>query len=371
MRSFIHGLPKAELHSHLAGSIRPSTLRELIPDGVSLLSILENAQKRTLSQCFQIFDVIHKTVNTSIILERIVKEMVQDNSSDGVVYLEIRSTPRKLIDFSFEEGEKQTWTIEIEPGNTVELDASAGYEPVDAALNNYVESVAHAVYSASKTSPIVVRLILSVNRTSSLASIERIVTLACAWKNASKSKIVVGLDVSGDPTRGDMTPILALLKEKAAGKIPVCIHAGETMNVAETEAILDYRPERLGHCCVLSEATRRRMLDARIPLELCPTSNLLTLHLPSFAFHPQCDFWLDSNYPVAICTDDSGVFNVTLTDELLLVAETRQMSKEQVTALCLEAFNFPFCDDETKGRIKTEAARRALRLLEEDATELE
>jgi len=367
LRQLVQRLPKAELHSHLAGSVRDSTLRDLMAasgeeSAAPLYDLLETAQARSLSDCFKIFDIVHRTVNTSANLQRVVREMVEDNANDNVVYLEMRSTPRRLLDCEWCEGEAETRTLQTGPPGSspsVEIDT-----PVDNALNFYVETVARAIEEAVVAADrrITVRLILSINRTSPLASIERIVALALAWKKAST--IVVGLDISGDPTRGNMHPILSLLESRVRGKIPVCIHAGEVMNVAETEAILAYGPERLGHCCVLSESTRRRMLATKIPLELCPRSNLLTLHLPSFDYHPQADFWVTNSYPLAICTDDSGVFRCTLTDEILLVQESLNLSAAQTVKLALAAFSFSFCDAAIRDELLSKAEKEAAALLE-------
>jgi len=362
LNHFLKKAPKAELHSHLAGSIRDSTLRDLLPSDSPLHDVLDGAQKRSLLQTFEIFGVIHRTVTTSELLNRIVLEMIEDNADDNVIYLEMRTTPRRLQDYQFAEGEAFTRTICPSPGQVKDLDEDG--DGLDCALNNYVETVAHAVQAAAAVieKKIHVRLIISVNRTSPIESVERIIRLALAWRRASS--LVVGLDVSGDPTKGDLFPILALLNkyikggfEQSAEMLKVCIHAGETMNVAETEAVLDYRPERLGHLCVISEATRQRMLALKIPLELCPTSNALTLHLPDLSYHPQIKFWLDNDYPLAISTDDSGVFGVTLSDEFLLVAQTGNLTLHQSGKLVLQTFEFLFCDDSLKNQLREFASK--------------
>jgi len=362
LSAFLTKAPKAELHSHLAGSIRDSTLRDLLPSDSPLHDVLEGAQKRSLLQTFEIFSVIHRTITTSGLLNRIVLEMIEDNAADNVIYLEMRTTPRRLQDYQFAEGEAYTRTIRPSLGQLIELEEDE--EGIDCALNNYVETVAHAVQAAAEVieNKIHVRLIISINRTSPIESVERIIKLALAWKRASS--LVVGLDVSGDPTKGDLLPILALLNkyikgnfEQSAEILKVCIHAGETMNVSETEAVLDYRPERLGHLCVISEATRIRMLALKIPLELCPTSNSLTLHLPDMSYHPQIKFWLDNDYPLAISTDDSGVFGVTLSDEILLVAKTGNLTLHQTAKLVLQTFEFLFCDDSLKNQLRDFASK--------------
>ena len=64
----------------------------------------------------------------------------------------------------------------------------------------------------------------------------------------------------------------------------------------------------------------RRELGARVPIEVCPTSNLATLELADLARHPTLGGWLASGYPVCLCTDDPGVFATSLSAEYLRVA---------------------------------------------------
>ena len=80
-----------------------------------------------------------------------------------------------------------------------------------------------------------------------------------------------------------------------------------------------------------------------VPIELCPTSNSLTLHLPSLSDHPTLETLLEAQYPVAVSTDDSGVFNVTLSGELHRTAIAFDLSESQVAVLARQAFTFGFC----------------------------
>jgi len=61
----------------------------------------------------------------------------------------------------------------------------------------------------------------------------------------------VGVDLSGDPTRGDLPPFLPILQGAREAGLKIAIHCGETMNVREAEAVLDFHPDRLGHMAVM------------------------------------------------------------------------------------------------------------------------
>jgi len=457
---------QAELHHHLSGSIRNSSLLEFVKEnrikdrnnnkGLAVDKDIEEQQDvqdirdmsyfhaqqprsttedspsahhtaphRSLSDCFKIFDLIHRHVHSTYHVKRIVQEMLADAVADGVTYLEMRTTPRQLRDWPGAAAAgagagaavATTSCILVPAGCRVnnavllrdtefQLDA-----PIDAALSHYVQVVVFAMCefigkagtarrggsssssgsgsgsgsSAGDVDPdvtnevhapthycasLVARLILSMNRTEAVEKVERVVGVALAWQqvhvathfveasnnatgmslNASGTRtilfspVVVGLEVSGDPTRGDLPSLLdkltMLLGSAGSRKLPVSIHAGEVMNVRETQYVLNWQPDRLGHMCVLSHTTAAELLSGRIPLEMCPTSNSLTLHLPDLSHHPQLRALLLCEYPLCICTDDAGVFEVTLSQELDALQTSFQLTDRQVCLWVAHAILF-------------------------------
>ena len=93
-----------------------------------------------------------------------------------------------------------------------------------------------------------------------------------------------------------------------------------------------------------------------IPIEICPTSNETTLHLPSIKDHPTLEWILKSDHPVCISTDDSGVFNTTLSREYARVAHSFGLSKDRMGLLAVKSFDYAFADTATLHPLKEAAA---------------
>lgn len=74
------------------------------------------------------------------------------------------------------------------------------------------------------------------------------------------------------------------------------VHCGEVPDDADFLSVIAFRPERLGHAVVLGEEVRQTLLSLspQIPIEVCPTSNLLTLALSHHGEHPTVRGWIDA-----------------------------------------------------------------------------
>ena len=334
LRGQCRRIPKAELHAHLHGCARLSTIAELAPAGVDTSHLqLENTDHRSLSECFAIFATIHQTVTNLAAVRRIAREVLEDFAADNVRYLELRTTPRALHD----------------------ADVEAYVRTV------LSELAAHEVRCPSMT----VRLLLSIDRTGGLERALETVMLAARLRSEERSlasRYIVGLDFSGNPTKGsfgDFLPAFNLARDQCG--LRIAVHAGEVDHEADTASILAFRPDRLGHALLLSASDFTRLQADPIPIELCPTSNRLTLRLDSMSKHPTMGMLIRRAYPVSISTDDSGVFGTTPSEELALAAETCALTHAQVVALAAAPLEHAFEPD--LARLRASFAREAQRLV--------
>jgi adenosine deaminase len=316
---FCKSLPKIELHSHLNGSIRISTLEELIEKagGTPFAS-----KTRTLEDCFQLFNLIHKHVVSSEHIRRVIREVVEDYVAENTIYLELRTTPRALSDF-IAEGKRK-----------------------------YVEVLLEEVKEINEkyAGKIEVRILLSVNRRYPVEEAKEIVDLAIEMKE--KSEFLVGVDFSGHPNADGFSVFKDLFDQVRASGLKISVHFAEVFNSQDTREILDFAPDRLGHGCCIDEENHDLFFSKRIPLEICPTSNLMTRpEIDSYSNHPVGDL-LEVNYPVSINTDDRGVFNVSLSQEYFNVASAFKLSKQKLIDLTLTSVDHTFSNGELGKHLK-------------------
>lgn len=347
MEEWCWRIPKIELHAHINGSIRPSTLQELLVDEAKRTNTPARSlpAHRSLDECFEMFYLIHQVVNSRHVLRRIVIEAIEDFAAHNVKYLELRSTPR-----------------ELKRDNTSRAD--------------YVAEVVGAIEECHSRQDldIQVRLLLSINRNQSLALAEDTVQMAIEWK--IRSPLIVGIDLSGHSELPNsefhrFENVLILARNHG---LKLAVHFAEHFDDAEAERIMSFLPDRVGHACCLSDTHYEQLMTLRLPIEVCLTSNTHTLArykkgkhcdclgtkeesyekcLCAYKAHPHHEVVaLHSSssspiaaYPLCICTDDCGVLNTTISLEYVRAAQAFNLTQPQLKALAQGAIQLIF--DET------------------------
>ncbi|KAL3519493.1 hypothetical protein ACH5RR_017642 [Cinchona calisaya] len=203
MEEWCKTIPKIELHAHLNGSIRDSTLLELArglgEKGTIVFSDVEKVilkNDRSLVEVFELFDLIHLITTDHETVSRIAKEVVEDFAVDNVVYLELRTTPKRNDSKGTSKESYMQAVVEgLRAVNNVDVDFAHKLD-AEATGNSHYDN---GRYSGAERKKIYVRLLLSIDRCESTEAAMETVKLALQMKHLG----VVGIDLSGNPVIGE------------------------------------------------------------------------------------------------------------------------------------------------------------------------
>ncbi|CAN6452232.1 unnamed protein product [Victoria cruziana] len=278
--------PKIELHAHLNGCVRDSTLLELAKDsrekGALAFTDVEQIIKkctRSVVECFRLFDLIRIITTDHATLSRITREVIEDFAADNVVYLELRTTPKKNEQIGMSKSSYMEAVLDgIRAVETVEvlLLPSCGSNENLELLPNTNDAI-----NKGKRRKLYVRLLLSIDRCESTASAMETVQLAYKMRHLG----VVGVDLAGNPLVGDWLTFLPALKWAKEQGLAITLHCGEVCNPKEIKAMLEFCPQRIGHACWLDHEDWTKLKSLNIPVEVCLTSNVQTCRVPSIREH--------------------------------------------------------------------------------------
>jgi len=163
-----------------------------------------------------------------------------------------------------------------------------------------------------------VGLIVSMDRRMRKEDLRECVDLAKKLK--VEGEPVVGVDLCGDPTAGDMGEFQKYFKEAKEAGLGVTLHIAETTQnpPEETLKLLSFMPDRLGHATFLDEEAKSIVSKRNTCIEICLSSNLLCKTVSGLDSH-HIRHYLRHGHPIAICTDDVLPFRTSLLCEYALL----------------------------------------------------
>ncbi|XP_018304077.1 adenosine deaminase-like protein [Mycetomoellerius zeteki] len=322
---FCRKLPKVELHAHLNGSLSINTLQKLCKMQRSDTTCnetfmdLDTTNFSSLSECFKMFDIAHALTITPQAVFVATCDVIKEFHEDNVIYLELRSTPRAVKDVMTK--------------------------------TEYLQAIIKAIEASKSEFPqILVKLLVSINRKQGYEPAEENINLAIQFMEKHPEH-VVGIDLSGDPTVGDS--FLELLETSRKVGLRITAHCAEVPNEMETNDILKFKPDRLGHCTCIhpslqgSQQLFDTLLESKIPVELCLTSNIKCKTVSSYMYH-QFKYLYKAGHPITIGTDDKGVFNTCLSKELEILSSVFNIGKQQLKELSALSVQYSFASTEEK-----------------------
>ncbi|MGC4067631.1 MAG: adenosine deaminase [Polyangiaceae bacterium] len=290
-----HALPKTDLHVHLDGSLRLSTILEIASkEGIELPAADESGLRAaigcgnnfgSLVDYLRGFDITLKVMQTEESLERIAFELAEDAHRENVRYMEVRYAPM--------------------------LHTRRGMK-----LTAVVEAVLDGLGRARETYGIKSNIILCGIRNISPESSYAMAELCVAYKNRG----VVGFDLAGAEAEFPPKHHRAAFQLVRDNNINTTIHAGEAYGPQSVaQAIHVCGAHRIGHGVRLREDgdLLHYVIDHRIALECCPSSNVQTGAVKELAVHP-LKLYFDLGVRVTINTDNRLITDTSTSKELWL-----------------------------------------------------
>jgi adenosine deaminase len=345
----IRQAPKALLHDHLDGGLRPATVidlaREYGYDALPTTDVGElatwfrrGADRKSLELYLETFAHTFGVMQERDAIIRVAAECAEDLAADGVAYAEVRYAPE----------------LSTERGLTLDQVTEANLEGFRIGMER----------AAASGHPIVMKMIVTAMRQAA-RSVE-VAECAVRWRDAG----VVGFDIAGPEAGYRPTRHLDAFEYIRRENFHITIHAGESFGLPSIwEALQFCGAERLGHGVrIVDDITVRNdgtvelgrlaafVRDRRVPLEMCPTSNVHTGAADSIENHP-IDLLRRLRFRVTLNTDNRLMSDVSMTSEFAALDAAFGIGLGEIEWLTINAMKSAFAPFDERLRLINEVVK--------------
>lgn len=302
--AFIRALPKAELHLHLEGSVEAETMRELDPSW-TLDAIRSKLHFSGFAEFIQTYIWVTKKLDSPQAYTLITRRLLESLRTQNVQYAEITLSAGVIL-----------WKQQ----NLREIFSAIREE-------------------CARSHDIEVRWIFDAIRHFGPQAAEPVFEAAADLKHVG----VVAIGLGGDEERGPAGWFASLFEDARKAGLHLTCHAGETTNAQSVRDALLIGSERIGHGirAVEEEGLLGELRERDIPLEICPSSNVVTCAVPNLLEHPLRRLW-DAGVPIVLGSDDPALFRTNLVTEFALAANAFAFSREELSALAANSLRYRF-----------------------------
>ena len=342
--------PKVLLHEHLDGGLRPETCLELAeacgyeglpsnePEALAR-SFAEGADRKSLPLYLEGFGHTIAVMQTAEALSRCAREALEDLAADGVVYAELRFAPH--------------------------FHTQAGL-----GLDEVMEAVLSGLKEGSEATGVSARLLVCAMRNEDPELSEKLAALAVRYRDAGCGGFDLAGEEAGHPANHHVRAFQLIQRENFS----ITIHAGESFGPASIWQALQYcGAHRIGHGVRLVEDLEedsegrlaQYVLDHRIPLELCLSSNLHTGATESFESHPFPVLW-EGGYRVTLNTDNRLMSATTMTAEYLVAHEHYDLNLNDLEKLAINGMKSAFAPYSERIRLIYDAIKPGYAVLRDE-----
>ena len=328
-----YNFPKIDLHLHLDGAFRFSTIWELaekqnvkmpkdtLEEYISYIRYSANCG--SVNQYLRMFDDPQKVMQDYESLSRITFELIEDLVHQGLGYAEIRFAPQ----FHTQKGMSQFEATE------------AVLEGRKKALEKYPTMRANIIACMMSLGP------TSVNEKENYETIE----VCKKYRNDG----LVGIDLAGAEGIVPLSDFGKFFAKAKEANLNMTCHAGDSQGPDTVRDAISFGVTRIGHGHHIYEdqALCEIAKEKQIALEICPTSNIQCLTEPTYKLHPAKKLF-DMGIPVTINTDNMTLAGTTLDDEYDHCINQMGFNRKDIIQMNINSINASFADEQTKESIR-------------------
>jgi adenine deaminase len=325
-------IPKVELHCHVEGTIRPSTVADLARKAgraMPVEDVTELYRYGSLNEFLSIFWFVQEMLGDPEDWERAAYESIVDAAPHGLRYRETFFTPARHLE--------------------------AGQD-----LGEIVAGLTRGLEAAEAETGVRCMLICDMDRAyggeAGLALIERLVEL----RRAGRADRVIGMGMDSTEKGVDPTDYLPAYELARAAGLRCAAHAGEDTGPDNIQTALDVlKVERVDHGLAIlqDEELTSRVAGEGIPLDVCPNSNVLIANkVEKLSEHPFRRM-REAGLLATLNTDDPAMTDLDLGKEYRSVAEALEMDLSQMAAVALDGVEATWLDDPDKRELRSRFER--------------
>lgn len=333
---FIRQMPKAELHVHLEGSVRPQTLLQLAERHGIDLPIKDETDLerfytfRNFDHFIEVYIEVNRCLSSSDDFALITRELGEEAAAQNVRYLEVT----------------------VSPGSHVKRGKLT--------FEEFHEGILDGAREARERWGVEMRFIVDVVRASGMEHSWN----TARWAASVAGDGVVGIGLGGTEVGNPPEDFAEMFDYGLAAGLRSTPHAGETVGpVSIWGALRALKAERIGHGirAIDDPELVAELRERGITLEICPTSNVRTGAVASLAEHPIRRLY-DAGVPLTVNSDDPPMFGTTMLDEHFLLANEFGFTPDDLQAINLQAIRASFLPEADRRRLEAEFQSEYARL---------
>lgn len=326
LQHYIASIPKTEIHLHIEACVGSSSYHELmekyeIPHDEKTNSLTDFSKIGSLKSMLESFYFVQSFFREPEDFLLVVNDVIEYARRNNIYYVEAFASPSMVLNRGM------------------------------ISFDDMFATLVKGFDAAEKKHGIDVRLIVDVSRSFGPENAMKNLGLTLDFLKKNKTRRVLGIGLGGQEIGHPCRDYAKVFEKARKNSLHVVAHAGEEVGPESVwEAVDILKAERIGHgtSAIQDPKLMKRLAKDRIPLEICPTSNVITRkYVPTMSRHPIRRFF-DEKMLVTVNTDDPVLFSVELNEEYERVATEIGFSRDEIMSLVKNNLMSTFLSDSEK-----------------------